>query len=266
LPDSKILPRAQESELLDRRIAENIRGQQKDLVQWIFERLEVQAGWQVLELCSGTGSQTLRLLELVGASGGVTALDVAGEALEKLRDKLDAAMSRRLTTVAAPMEDFPQALAQLPLKPPAFDLIFCAYGLYYSRDPKETLEEALRWLKPGGRMAIVGPYRANNGPLFGFLGELGAEIPPPVIYASRDFMEAAVIPWGLGHFRKITVHTMVNPVVWDKPESLITYWQNSTFYDEARLLPVEQRLAEYFQVHRHFINEKWVMMVEMQND
>lgn len=266
MPESRILPLAQESELLDQRITENLRGQQIGLVQWIFARLKVQPGWHVLELCCGTGSQTLRLLEMVGDSGQVTALDVSGDALEKLKSKVDSATSRRLTTVAAKMEELPRVLRELPLQPPAFDLIFCAYGLYYSSAPEETLGEALKWLKPGGRIAVIGPYRANNGPLFGFLQEAGVEIPPLVIYTSRDFMEAMVIPWALGHFRKITVHTMVNRVVWDKPENLITYWKNSTFYDEARLSSVEQRVAEYFQVNPHFINEKWVMLVEMSHD
>jgi ubiquinone/menaquinone biosynthesis C-methylase UbiE len=252
--------------LLDQRIVENLRGQQIDLTQWIFERLEVRAGWQVLELCCGTGAQTLRLLDLMGDSGQVTALDASGEALEKLRDKVDPARRRRLTTVAAQMEEFPRALARLSLRPPTFDLIFCAYGLYYSNAPQETLAEALKWLKPGGRIAVIGPYRANNGPLFGILGDVGVEIPPLVRHTSQDFMEVAVIPWAIGHFRKIIVHTLVNPVVWDKPESLITYWKNSTFYDEAKLSQVERRVAAYFRTSPHFINEKWVMMVEMNND
>lgn len=261
----KITSLAQDSELLERRIAENIRGQQIDLVQWIFERLEVHAGWRVLELCCGTGSQTLRLLELVGEVGQVAALDVASDALDKLRSKVDAAVSQRLATVAAKMEDFPEALRQLSLEPPAFDLIFCAYGLYYSNAPEETLDEALKWLRSGGRIAIVGPYRANNGPIFKLLEEVGVVIPPPVLFSSRDFMEATVIPWALGHFRKITVHTMVNPVVWDKPDSFMNYWKNSTFYDEAKLTAVEEKLEAYFRVNSHFINEKWVMMVEMSN-
>jgi ubiquinone/menaquinone biosynthesis C-methylase UbiE len=266
LQKKEILSLAQEAQLLDQRLAKNVESQQIDLVQWIFERLQIERGWRVVELCCGTGSQTMRLLELVGSSGHVVALDAAKDALEKLRKKAVKEYGNRLSIVTAKMEDFSNALSLLKMEPVSFDLMFCGYGLYYSDNPTNTLEETLKWLKPSGKIAIVGPYRANNGPLFRLLAECGVEIPPFVRYTSQDFMENAVIPWAIGHFNEIKIHTMVNHVIWDNPESIITYWQNTTFYDDTKLSILENKLNDFFRQKSAFVNEKWVMMIEMQHD
>jgi ubiquinone/menaquinone biosynthesis C-methylase UbiE len=263
LQNNKILSLAQETQLLEQRIAKNMECQHIDLVQWIFEKLRIEKGWRVLELCCGTGSQTMRFLELVGDSGHVVALDVANDALEKLNERANREYGRRLSTVAARMEDLPEAFSFLRMEAASFDLIFCGYGLYYSASPAATLQEGLSWLKPNGKIAIVGPYRANNGPLFRLLGECGVEIPQFVLYSSRDFMENAVISWAIGHFNHIRIHTMVNQVTWNNPGSVISYWQNTTFYDDKKLSIVENKLEDYFRYNPAFINEKWVMMVEM---
>jgi ubiquinone/menaquinone biosynthesis C-methylase UbiE len=266
LEKSKIISLAKESQLLEQRITENVKNQQIDLVQWIFERLQIERGYRVLELCCGTGSQTMRLLEMVDSSGHVVALDVAEDAIEKLRQKAGNKYVNRLSTVAIKMEDFQNVFPLLKMESASFDLMFCSYGLYYSDNPTATLQEALKWLKPNGKIAIVGPYRANNWPLFKLLMECSVEIPPFVLYTSRDFMEHAVMPWALGHFRKLIIHTMVNKVTWNDPESIITYWQNTTFYDNNKLSILEDKLNDYFRQNPAFINEKWVMMIEMQHD
>jgi ubiquinone/menaquinone biosynthesis C-methylase UbiE len=266
LQRNDILALAQKSQLLEQRIIENSKSQQIDLNQWIFERLQIESGCRVLELCCGTGSQTMRLLEMVGSIGHVVALDAAKDAIEKLREKAGQEFGNRLSTVAVKMEDFPRALAELNLPLGSFDLMFCAYGLYYADDPIAILQDALSWLKPNGRIAIVGPYGSNNGPLFNLLGECGVEVPPFVLYTSRDFMESAVIPWAIGHFSKIVLNTMVNHVTWSNSESLITYWKNTTFYDDAKLTVLENKVKDYFGHDPFFVNEKWVMLVEMRHD
>ena len=59
--------RATQPELLEERIAENRASQEIDLADWIFERLQVRSQDNVLELCCGTGGQTLRFLELLAS-------------------------------------------------------------------------------------------------------------------------------------------------------------------------------------------------------
>jgi ubiquinone/menaquinone biosynthesis C-methylase UbiE len=266
LQKNEILSLAKKSQLLEQRIAENLESQRIDLNQWIFTQVQVSAGSRVLELCCGTGAQTMRLIELVGNNGQVVALDASKDSLEKLNQRVEQDYCRRLTAVAASMEEFPRTLAGLNLSMGSFDLIFCAYGLYYADDPIAILQDALRWLKPNGRIAIVGPYGLNNGPLFNLLGDCGVEIPPFVLYTSRDFMESAVIPWAIGQFSKIVLNTMVNHVTWSSSESLINYWKNTTFYDNSKLVILKNKLNDYFEHNPFFVNEKWVMVVEMRHE
>jgi ubiquinone/menaquinone biosynthesis C-methylase UbiE len=262
---TEILIRAQAATLLDSRIAQNVNAQKVDLVEWIFERITVDPGSKILELCCGTGSQTLRMLDLVEEMGQVVALDISPEALEKLQAKVKAEWQSRLILVEADMEQLPRVLEQNGLEPSTFDLAFCAYGLYYNANATQTLQETKYLLQPGGRIVIVGPFGANNGPIFDLLAQGGVTIPTYVKYTSAEFMFKEVIPWVTQHFETVTINTLVNPVVWKKAENVLGYWRNTTFYDREKEKKIETLLNINFNKYPNFVNEKWVMMIEAAN-
>jgi len=254
--------RATQAELLEQRIAENRASQEVDLVRWIFERIQVQKNDQVLELCCGTGGQTLRILSELGDSGRVYALDISREALDTLQERAGNDQ-RKLIPVQSGLSDISRALGQFELRRPSFDLVFCAYGLYYSKDAASTLEEALSWLKSGGRIVIVGPFGPNNRQLFDVVRASGATISDAVISSSERFMTDVVVPWSAVRFQSTKISTMVNPVRWATSERVLNYWKNTTFYSAEHQLELERRLRQHFAQHGEFVNEKWVLMVEM---
>ena len=254
--------RAIQARLLEQRIAENAASQEIDLATWIFERTPVRPEDQVLELCCGTGGQTLKFLDLLGESGRIVALDVSPEALDTLASR-SGRNSPKLVLVEASLDDFSPALRKEHLQPPAFDLVFCAYGLYYSADARRTLDQARSWLKPEGRIVVVGPFGPNNKPLFDLVRASGVTIPDAVISSSERFMSETVLPWGGQNFESVSVHTMMNRVRWTTPERVLNYWQNTTFYDSQRRTAFEALLRKHFAGHEQFVNQKWVMMVEM---
>jgi ubiquinone/menaquinone biosynthesis C-methylase UbiE len=258
-----MMSRATQAELLEQRIAENASSQQVDLATWIFERVQVQPGCKILELCCGTGGQTLSLLDRAGDDGRVVALDISRAALDTLTSKVGPAKGKRLTCVEACLEDFSSALRQGGTQHDGFDLIFCAYGLYYSSDAQRTLQEAQSLLKSGGRIVVVGPFGPNNKPLFDLLRASGVSLSETVVFSSERFMLQTVLPWGACNFESIAVHTMVNPVCWTTPERVMNYWQNTTFYDAERRSGFEKLVRQHFAEHPVFVNEKWVMLVEM---
>jgi ubiquinone/menaquinone biosynthesis C-methylase UbiE len=257
--------RATQAELLEQRIAENRHAQQVDLVAWIFERARVEPSDQILELCCGTGGQTLRMLSSLDEDGRLVALDTSAKALETLKGKLSGEESKKLTTVQASLDELSPALEQSGLKRPNFDLIFCAYGLYYSQDARKTLDEAFRWLKPRGRIVVVGPYGPNNKQLFELVQASGVALGEAVVYSSQRFMLETVMPWATLQFESVRVSTMVNPVRWATPERVLNYWENTTFYDAAGKPAFEALLERHFREHGQFVNDKWVMMVEMED-
>jgi ubiquinone/menaquinone biosynthesis C-methylase UbiE len=255
--------RATQAELLEQRIRENRTSQEVDLAAWIFERVRVEPEDHVLELCCGTGGQTLGMLSALGEAGRLVALDLSASALTTLTEKVSGADSAKLTTIEASLDELAQALERRGSRRPCFDLVFCAYGLYYSQDPKKTLDEALAWLKPSGRIIVAGPYGPNNKPLFDLVEASGVTLSEAVTFSSQQFMVETVIPWAALRFESVRVSTMVNPIRWATPESVLNYWQNATFYDSARQPAFEALLQRHFAEHGEFVNEKWVMMVEM---
>src|SRR5271165_6109197 len=119
---SEMMSRATQSELLEQRIAENAAAQEIDLPTWIFERVEVSPGDEVLELCCGTGGQTLPMLDRVGDSGRVLAVDISKAALDTLASKAGT-RNKRLTCIETSLENFSSSLAQAEIRG-AFDLVF----------------------------------------------------------------------------------------------------------------------------------------------
>ena len=257
--------RATQSELLQQRIAENTSAQQIDLASWIFQRVALHPHHRVLELCCGTGGQTLKMLERLQSPGGVVAMDVSQDALTVLASRVPPQNPAGLNLLNGNLDDLTAPLHLAGFRAPAFDLVFCAYGLYYSADAQRTLNEARSWLNPGGRIAVVGPFGPNNKPLFDMLRDCGVVIPDPVIASSERFMGDSVLPWAARNFEHVSIHTMVNPVPWTAPERVLNYWQNTTFYDAEKHAAFEARLRRHFQQHLQFVNEKWVMLAEMTN-
>jgi SAM-dependent methyltransferase len=258
-----IVSRATQVELLEQRIAENSSSQEIDLATWIFEQVRVPPGDQVLELCCGTGGQTLALLDRVGDAGQVVALDISRQALDTLRAKAGANREGRLTLVEANLDGFSSSLRAEQWQPGSFDVVFCAYGLYYGTDAQQVLEEARSWLKSDGRIIVVGPFGPNNHTLFDLVRASGAVIAEPVIFSSEHFLPQTVLPWGARNFASISIRTMVNPVRWTTPERVMNYWQNTTFYDAEKRAAFDRLLRTHFAKDGVFVNEKWVMLLEM---
>ncbi|MFC1821077.1 class I SAM-dependent methyltransferase [Thermodesulfobacteriota bacterium] len=259
-----IVKTAQDTSHLKGRIDAN-RGQQTDLNQWVFEKLRLQKGWRVLELCCGTGAQTNYLVKGVGIQGHVHALDISADAIENVNKTLGEQYDDRMTILEADIDDFTGRLAEQGLVESYFDLIFCSYGLYYCSNIQKTLGDMERWLKPTGKMAIVGPFGPNNKPLYDLLRENGVTPSDYVLHTSSTFMTEDVISWAVEKFEQVSIHSLVNPVVWESPQILMTYWKSSTFFDDTKRHAVQDHVEKHFQQRDTFINEKWVMLLIAEN-
>lgn len=260
----EVLDKAQRADATSGRIEANVKAQQTDLVEWILERMELGADDRVLELCCGTGYQTHAFLERLGPKGRLLGIDISREAIEELRGTAPSDGDAKWDVQPGDIDDLGNILDDAGQAGHAgpFDLVFCAYGLYYSEDPETVLKEAKARLSDRGRIVVVGPFGPNNGPLFDLLRACGVEIDDYVLWTSRDFMPEVVLPWAGVHFERTTVHTLVNPVTWSTPEDVLSYWRDSTFHDPERRGAVEAAVRERFDEEGVFVNEKWVMMAE----
>jgi ubiquinone/menaquinone biosynthesis C-methylase UbiE len=115
----------------------------------------IAPGMQVLDVASGTGEPALRVAELVGPDGHVTATDPQAAMLSTAEAK---AQRAGLTNISFKVAD----AAALPFADAAFDAVTCRMGVMFFPH-QQALAELRRVLKPGGRIGFTvwGPYDRN---------------------------------------------------------------------------------------------------------
>jgi SAM-dependent methyltransferase len=112
----------------------------------LYEDLEPLAGVTVLDLGCGPGFSVGELLERVGSSGKVVAVDQSPELLEFMRSSLGARKN---------LEVIPLDLNRDAVDKKGLDAAFIRCVAYQLHDPEKTLRNVWDALKPGGRLAIL---------------------------------------------------------------------------------------------------------------
>jgi ubiquinone/menaquinone biosynthesis C-methylase UbiE len=129
-------------------ILENISSKHLRPFLFFYELIttNIQEGWKVLEIGSGTGDHTEVILN---TKANLTAFDISPSSLEVLRHR-HPTVAR---TVIGNMED-------MPFHESEFDAVVSCGSLSYG-NPKLSLSEIYRVLKPGGVLIILDTL-ANN--------------------------------------------------------------------------------------------------------
>jgi ubiquinone/menaquinone biosynthesis C-methylase UbiE len=126
----------------------------------VIAALDVRPGAIVGDLGPGYGHFTIRLARAVGAEGTVFALDASQSTLDDLER---AAAKRGLTNLRAVLV----ARDRLEI-PELVDLLFVSATYHHLRDRVAYFGAARRFLRPGGRIAILESKR--QGPLARWMG------------------------------------------------------------------------------------------------
>ena len=114
----------------------------------VVAALALRAGDRVADLGSGGGYFTFRFSKAVGPTGKVYAVDVDSEMLDYVAGRAKEDGSRNIETVAARYDD--------PLLPESgVDLIFTSNVYHHIANRVKYFADAARYLRPGGRIAIV---------------------------------------------------------------------------------------------------------------
>jgi SAM-dependent methyltransferase len=103
----------------------------------------VQSGQRVLDVACGTGVLARTVAERVGSGGSVVGIDINAGML---------AVAQRM----APAIEWRAGRAEaLPFDTASFDAVVSQFGLMFFEDRRAALQELLRVLRPGGRLAVA---------------------------------------------------------------------------------------------------------------
>lgn len=123
---------------------------QAALLQPTTERLlrsaGIQQGMRVLDLGCGAGDVALLAADLVGSSGSVVGIDRNPQVIAVARERARLARVRHVVFTSA-------ALDRLVDSTP-FDLVVGRYVLIHQADPVPFLQQAARFARPGGTLAL----------------------------------------------------------------------------------------------------------------
>lgn len=131
---------------------EHLRYQKPDRYTWqypekVIEVLKLKPGMRVADLGAGTGYFTFRLAEAVGDEGKVFAIDIDEEMNASIDKQAIKKQAANVRTVLSVEHD--------PLIPEKVDLIFSVNMYHHLEDRSAYFKNAARYLKPGGKIAII---------------------------------------------------------------------------------------------------------------
>ena len=113
-----------------------------------IDRLTLEPGARVLDVCCGSGASALHAAAAVGPTGSVLGVDLAEDLLALARAK---AAARGLRNVEFRVGD----MLNLHVPDASFDVVVCVFGIFFVPDIPAAVRELGRCLKAGGRLAIT---------------------------------------------------------------------------------------------------------------
>jgi ubiquinone/menaquinone biosynthesis C-methylase UbiE len=117
-------------------------------VERILDAIGIKEGNTVGDAGAGTGYFTFKLVRRVGPKGKVLANDIDSGVLKWLEDKCKREGVHNVVTVLGDVDD-----PRFPRKD--LDAICLCFALHDFTHPVEWMQNAKRYLKPGGKLAVI---------------------------------------------------------------------------------------------------------------
>ena len=129
---------------------------QRQLSEWLVDRVDPQPGQTILEVCAGPGETGFLAAERVGPEGRLISSDLSEGMVDAARRGAEA---RGLTNVEFRVMD----AQQVDLPDASVDGVLSRFGLMLVPEPARAFAECRRVLRPGRRLAygVWGPPDRN---------------------------------------------------------------------------------------------------------
>jgi ubiquinone/menaquinone biosynthesis C-methylase UbiE len=136
--------------IYDFRVGPFLRGRKRAL-----ETLRPDPGDTVLDLACGTGLNFQHIIEWIGPKGRIVGVDFTRPMLKRATKKLGRHRWDNVTLVEGDA-------TSLPLAADSCDAVLCSYAIAIIPDYRRAIAEAVRVLKPGGRLVLLEPKRGST--------------------------------------------------------------------------------------------------------
>lgn len=113
-----------------------------------IDRLALQRGARVLDVCCGSGASAIPAAQAVGPEGSVLGVDLAQGLLDIARDKARVGGLQNVEFRTGDMLD-------LGLPASTCDAVVCVFGIFFVPDMPAAIRELWRVVRPGGKLAIT---------------------------------------------------------------------------------------------------------------
>lgn len=114
----------------------------------LWQQAQFKAGHKLLDLGCGPGFTTLDMARWLGPQSEITAVDMAANYIEHLKNQPKESASARIHAVQANLKEL-----NLPGRG-NFDAAFCRWLMIFVPEPKAALQKVFEHVKPGGVFAL----------------------------------------------------------------------------------------------------------------
>jgi ubiquinone/menaquinone biosynthesis C-methylase UbiE len=129
--------------------------------QALIQKAQIKDGDEILDVAGGMGEPSFSIAERYGSKVQITFSDLIFEMIEASRKE---SIARKLDQI-----QFCRCSGDhLAFRDQSFDVIVSRFGIMFFHDPKKSLSDMLRVLKPQGRISIAVWHQRINNPVHEF--------------------------------------------------------------------------------------------------
>jgi ubiquinone/menaquinone biosynthesis C-methylase UbiE len=222
-----------------------------DLNEWLFDKINIEKNFSVLDLGCGTGKQSIPMARMVGRGGSVFSLDVSKESINDL--KASAKKGGVSDTITAINNSF-DYVKELK-KHKEMDVVISVYALYYADHIEDIIKNIRDIVSINGIFFACGPAKNNNFFIKNFISQIintGDNTSTP----ASVFMEEILPPLVSKYFQSFKILTFENHLKFDSAISLYEYWKSHNMYDPSIDKDFYANAVSYFKNNPVFENVK----------
>ncbi len=205
-----------------------------DVSDWIGDYVGRKPRAAIFDLGCGNGNHLGIYLEHVGRAGRVVGLDREPSLLDDARRKFDA---RNLELRVGSMDD------RLPFPDDSFDLCFSSFAIYNAADPRFTIRELKRVLRPGGEIVLIGPTGSNARELHDLNARLTGRPVDEKILVRSDRIRREIAPIVREVFGNASQEILSSRLSFPSAEQFVRYFEATLFCERLEGVTREQMLS-----------------------